>query len=133
MVGVIILLIVLLNSDISSWRKITTIDVIAHNSKIVLFIVFILSMIYAFISVFAYEDTLSSQKINTAITSKYEINLTDKQKDELFQYDDALDDGKQLYSTGSTIIDGKEVIAIWKNNEIFLLEFKNGQWVEFQP
>lgn len=117
------------------WRKITKIDRTAHILTNTLPFILGIVSIYSLVSIFHYETTLANEKEKTipeTIKTKYNITLTEKQQKELSRLIDEKNYGNKIYSTGSTTINGKQIIAVWENNQIYLLEFKNGQFVEIQ-
>lgn len=136
LVGIIIILFISLESEgLPYGRKITKIDYIAYILKRILPFIFTITLIYSFISIFHYENTKHEQNIKTVteqVKIKYDITLTEKQQTQLLENFTETYQNMKLYSSGSTTLDGEEIIAVWKNNELFLLEFKNGQFVEIQ-
>lgn len=87
--------------------------------------------IYSLISIYYHSETNSYNKVTKAVEEKYDIKITDQQKKDLYDLIYDIDEEEEpLYATGSTIINGKEVIAVWKDDQIFLMEFKNEKLVE---
>ena len=103
----------------------------AHTLRWITMFILAGTLIYSLISMFANEDTRNQTDIQTSVKNKYGITLTQEQTNKLTQLQGEYDTEDQpIYSTGSTTINGKETIALWRDGEITLLEFKNGSLQE---
>lgn len=116
--------------EIYDYRE-TRIDKIARRFTWALAIASFAIIFYSIISMVANYDVKTEKAISQSIKEKYSIELNFEQKNELYELIKEIDEENQtLYATGSTKIGDREIIAIWRDKEIFLMEFKNGSLVE---
>ena len=89
-------------------------------------IVSLLLLIYAFISMSSYSKT-DYQVLAEQVKQTYGISLTPEQSQSLLELKQNTSEQK-LYS--SVEVKGRELVAIWNDTEIQLMEYKNGKLTE---
>lgn len=116
--------------EVYDYRE-TKIDKIARQFTWGLAITSIVIVMYSLVSLFINYDIKTEKEFHQSIKDKYSVTLTAEQENELYELIKELDEDSQiLYATGSTKIGDREIIAIWRDKELFLMEFKNGSLVE---
>lgn len=104
---------------------------IASALRVAMLIAFIGVLIYSMVSLFANQSHQVYEKISKTAKEKYGIVLTEEENKKLYSLIDDFDETEELlYGSGSTKINGKETIAIWRQNELFLMEYNNGKLEE---
>lgn len=97
-------------------------------------IALLLTVVYSLISLFHSSSFQEETRMREAVKDKYGITLNEKQARDLHDILDEIDEDEEpLYASGSTIVDGREMIAVWKGKKLYLMEFKNGSLVEVSP
>lgn len=93
----------------------------------------LLSLIYSLVSMYANEDYKTHTTLKNSIETKYGIELTNEQLDALNNLAKEYDEDVQpIYSSGSTKIDGKDMILLWHGEEFYIMEYVDGKLAELK-
>lgn len=91
------------------------------------------SLIYSLVSLYVNEDYKTHTTFKTSVEQKYGISMTDEQLDALNnlvkEYDE---EGQPIYSSGSTTINGRDMILLWHGEEFYIMEYVDGKMTELK-